>query len=100
LCVATPAYMAWRVLREFPKDKLWSKEELLLRLGPLYNTFYPRAVVFVVPVMIYKLVSMSTTGAAYAAGWVQISVLVIAEVAYLVVFVVMWPNSDKRRYVV
>jgi hypothetical protein len=104
LLMGLPIYFCVIILKSKSSlTHLWEHKPTLIRLGPLYNTFDPyraEALIFFIPLLAQRLLAGAVTGGAYSQPWIQIVLLLLADVVLLGLLAWIRPNYEPLRNVV
>ena len=92
LCIALPVVLVWIVSRN---QHLFADLNVLLALGPLYNTYADSKVLFCAVVFVIRLFQGIVIGAAQASGIAQITLLALLEIFFLVALNI-WRPFHRR----
>lgn len=89
-------FIAFALLHVRPPSLLFSDITLLLRYGPLYNTFTDDRVYFFVVSLIYRVIVGVMIGGFQTSGLAQIIVVLLAEIAYVAMLYTLWPHASRQ----
>lgn len=89
-------FIAFALLHIRPPSLLFSDITLLLRYGPLYNTFTDDRVYFFVVSLIYRVIVGVMIGGFQTSGLAQIIVVLLAEIAYVAMLYTLWPHASRQ----
>ncbi|KAJ3091700.1 hypothetical protein HK102_013781 [Quaeritorhiza haematococci] len=95
ICLGVTFLATWRVLT-IPSDLLFTDSSFLATLGPLYTLYADRSFRFFVVFALYRLVQASIVGLAWFNDWLQVILLVLAELGYLVALALEHPMRDQQ----
>lgn len=95
LGIVAPLGLFWIISRYRPREHLYDDLQVLLVLGPLYNTYQPSGLLFLGVVFLIRLIQGIVIGAAQGSGVAQITLLATLEIAFLVAVNVWRPYHPR-----